>query len=125
MDRKQRDITLTYEEFVAKAMDEVRKDNCMVLVESWEDNIIYKDFGTNQGNTYWDAKIYYVAETSIDKYCVKFYQFDYLVDHKVYFAEGVIRINRDVIQVLTKFENLVARSKDRFLYSILDKFKGV
>jgi hypothetical protein len=119
MENKQIDITLTFNEFKNRCLEEVRNDNYLNLVEDWQDNILYTDFSQSQNKNYWQAEIYYIAESNKNRYNILRYDFSYLVDSKVLFTHNYQMIDRTVIKALMRLEDAVSKSTDRFLYGTL------
>jgi len=116
-------VNLTYEDFQALSLQKVREDNHLKLVETWEENVLSTEYYINKEKDYYSATIYFLEESYTTGYYIKRYSFTHLVRCSTFFNNGFVEIESDVISKISKLEELLAKSKDRHLYSVLKDLK--
>lgn len=114
---------LTFSDFKNLCLQKVRSDNCLDLVDSWQDNILHLDFTKSKNGDYYSSTIYFIEECSKDRYFIKVYRYSYLVKYETFFINDYQLIAREVLQKIAKFENLVSVNKDKLIYNLLKELK--
>lgn len=113
---------LSYKDFKNLCLRKVQHDNCLDLVDTWQDNILHLDFTKSENEDYYAATIYFIQECTKSGYFIKKYEYSYLAEYGKLYAEDYELITREVLQNIAKFENLVSKSKDKFIFGALKEF---
>lgn len=116
-------INLNFEDFKKLSLDKVRKDNCLDLVESWEENLLHKDFHQSPDASYYSAKIYFIEEYRGKNHDIKVYSFSYLANHEIFFNNDYFTIDRLVLNKIALLENLMSSNKEEYLYETLKLYQ--
>lgn len=116
---------MTLEEFKNKVLQHIRKANHLVLVDTWEKHIIFKEFQESHtyGTSYY-ATVFFAKEIQKNEPTICIYQFSYYEysDKSASFCYGDNSLYKEEIDVISKFAQCFNLNKGRYFGCALDDF---